>query len=313
VNVEAGVSMFVEYLTTERRAPANTIQAYARDTRAFARHVQQNEPSVATDVRRVDAYTLRAFLGQSARTLSAVSAARRVSALRALFRFLRRRHVIEIDPTARLERPKQKRELPMFLSASSSSELMSAPQAADLGAMRPVERATRDAALLELLYGSGLRVSELVGLDVGDIDASQREVRVLGKGQKERIVPLGAPALHALAAYLAVRPAPKPSRDGREPLFLSVRNTRLTARAVQLFVKRYGMLATGRPDVHPHALRHSFATHLLDGGADVRSIQELLGHASLSTTQKYTHVSVEQLMKTYDAAHPLARARVTRG
>jgi integrase/recombinase XerC len=166
--------------------------------------------------------------------------------------------------------------------------------------------------MLELLYGSGLRVGELVGLSLDDVDLGEARARVLGKGKKERVVPLGGKCVAALDAYLPRRAALAHPRtralDGRA-LFVSARGKRIGTRAVQALVKRYGALGAGRADLHPHALRHTCATHLLDGGADLRAIQELLGHASLSTTQRYTHVSMEHLLRVYDAAHPLAKKR----
>jgi len=168
----------------------------------------------------------------------------------------------------------------------------------------------RDTLLLELLYGSGLRVSELIGLDLVSIDSAQAELRVIGKGDKERIVPLGEKALEALEAYLPRRAElrhPKSGYQDPAALLLGRRGRRLGVRWVQELVRRYGALGSGRPDLHPHALRHSCATHMLEGGADLRAIQEMLGHSSLSTTQRYTHLSLDQLIRVYDQAHPLAR------
>ncbi len=177
----------------------------------------------------------------------------------------------------------------------------------------------RDRALLEMLYGSGLRVSELCGLDVGQLsieEGGSATVQVLGKGSKERVVPIGSHAVTALKKYLAKRDELAAGAKGRAPdlraLFLSARGQRLAVRRVQEIVKKYGMLGAGRADLHPHALRHTFATHLLDGGADLRAIQKLLGHSSLATTQRYTHVSIDHLMKVYDKAHPLAHRKTSR-
>ncbi len=170
----------------------------------------------------------------------------------------------------------------------------------------------RDRALLEVLYGAGLRVSELCGLDLGSIDLTRGSVRVIGKGDKERIVPLGAAAVSAITTYLQERARlADPTTGDLDPraLFLSKRGKRLGVRRVQTLVHRYGALGAGRADLHPHALRHTCATHLLDGGADLRAIQKMMGHASLATTQRYTHVSIDHLVKVYDAAHPLARRR----
>jgi integrase/recombinase XerC len=170
--------------------------------------------------------------------------------------------------------------------------------------------------MLELLYGSGLRVSELVGLDLAALDLASQSARVLGKGNKERLVPIGQKARAALCEYLAVRHTLHPKKESAQPeaaLFLGARGTRIGVRQVQILVKQYGMLATGTAELHPHALRHSCATHLLDAGADLRSIQELLGHVSLSTTQRYTHVSTDQMQAAYTKAHPLGRTSAKGG
>lgn len=223
-----------------------------------------------------------------------------------------------MNPAEQLASPKVRRELPTFLSADDAASFVESPDL-DTVANRPAassaERVRREAlvlrdrALLEVLYGGGLRVAELCGLDLGSLSQEERTVRVTGKGNKERMVPLGGKAMEALAAWLAVRVALAHNRtrllDPRA-LFVSTRGRRLNTRAVQLLVRRYGIASAGRTDLHPHALRHTCATHLLDGGADLRAIQEMLGHASLSTTQRYTHVSVAHLLKVYDASHPLA-------
>jgi integrase/recombinase XerC len=201
----------------------------------------------------------------------------------------------------------------LVLGVEPASALVEAPRARERktprGKLEAEAIAARDRAMLELLYGSGLRVSELVGLDVGDVDLEATTARVLGKGSKERVVPLGPPCVEALRTWLEFRPKLRSSRKGAHPdaMFLGRTGTRLTSRRVEGVVRSLGSDSTGRDDVHPHALRHSCATHMLEGGADLRAIQELLGHASLSTTQKYTHVSIEHVMKQYDAAHPLAR------
>jgi integrase/recombinase XerC len=247
---------------------------------------------------------LRGYLGQLARTHTPASIARKIGAARAFFRYLRRRGEVEKSPADELSLPKVRKPLPTFLNVDAAKEVVTTPgksSAEDL----------RDRAMLETLYGSGLRVSELCGLDIGDIDLPS-SVRVLGKGNKERVVPLGSCAAAALEAYLARRSElrhPKTGACDPKALFLSRLGRRIGVRRIQTLVQAYGALGAGRADLHPHALRHTFATHLLDGGADLRSIQKLLGHASLSTTQRYTHVSIDHLMKVYDAAHPLARRR----
>ena len=239
---------------------------------------------------------------------------------------MKRKGHSRVNPAEQLASPKVRRELPTFLSAEDAASLVESPDV-DNVANRPatsnVARARRDAlvlrdrALLELLYGGGLRVAEACGLDLGQLSLwSERTARVLGKGRKERIVPLGRKAAEALAAWLALRGAlahPRTRFLDPHAVFVSTRGRRLSSRVVQLLVRRYGLAAVGRTDLHPHALRHTCATHLLDGGADLRVIQEMLGHASLSTTQRYTHVSVAHLLKVYDAAHPLAKSKAAKG
>jgi integrase/recombinase XerC len=204
------------------------------------------------------------------------------------------------------------RKLPRILNAEQASEVVEAPsrQAADV-----LQASLRDRALLELLYGSGLRVSELVSLDLDSISADDDEIRVVGKGRKERVVPMGSKCQQALNAYLAMRPAfvrPGANAGAERAMFLTRLGRRISVRWVQRLIRRYGELGSGRSDVHPHTLRHCCATHMLEGGADLRAIQELLGHSNLSTTQRYTQLSTEQLVRVYDAAHPLARQSETK-
>jgi integrase/recombinase XerC len=295
---------FVDFLEVERRASPRTVAAYARDVAELEAHLG---PS-AGDVARIDVYALRRWLADLARTNSPASLARKISAVRAFMRFLRKRGVVSRSPADELASPKVRRPLPTFLSVDAARSLMDVPDADGAGARR-------DRAMLELLYGAGLRVSELVSLDLGCVDRAARTVRVSGKGGKERVVPFGEACEHAIAAYLDARDAlfPKrrraPAAEREAALFVSRRGTRITTRAVQAIVSRLGIAGAGRADLHPHALRHTCATHLLDGGADLRAIQEVLGHASLSTTQRYTHVSMDHLFRVYDAAHPLARKK----
>ena len=251
---------------------------------------------------------LRRFLASFAGTNSPSTIARKIAALRAFFRHLHRNGEIADNPADRLRLPKVKRALPKPLSVVDAGEVVEVP---DRGRADDPLR-VRDRAMLELLYGSGLRVSELVGLDLARLDLGGKSARVLGKGNKERIVPFGEPCAQALERYLRIRGELRSPRTGAQDpdaLFLSRYGQRLTVRQVQYLVRRYGQLGGARPDLHPHALRHSCATHLLDAGADLRGIQELLGHASLSTTQRYTHVSIDRLLEVYDRAHPLARDR----
>jgi len=332
-------SQFLVHLADERRASPNTVSAYGRDLDALlsfvytradtlpARRPRRAAPSASptatASTTSLDLFLLRAWLGELARTCKPSSVARKIASVRAFGRWMKRKGHSRVNPAEQLASPKVRRELPTFLSAEDASLLVESPDT-DNVANRPattnIARARRDAqvlrdrAILELLYGGGLRVAEACGLDLGQLSLSEgdRTARVLGKGRKERIVPLGRKAAEALAAYLALRGTLAHLRTrflDPNAVFVSTRGRRLSSRVVQLLVRRYGLVSVGRTDLHPHALRHTCATHLLDGGADLRVIQEMLGHASLSTTQRYTHVSVAHLLKVYDSAHPLAKSR----
>jgi integrase/recombinase XerC len=297
------IARFLSHLEAERNASKHTRAAYGHDLASLDAFLKARESRGATDVRAIDVYALRGWLGILARTHSPSSVARKVAAARTWMKWLRRNGTIESSPADELASPKVRRPLPTFLGVDAAKEVVESPPGdTPLG--------LRDRAILEVLYGSGLRVSELAGMDLGDVDLGGAEARVLGKGRKERVVPLGGKSLEALRAWLAARPAVVHAKHGTQDpraLFLSPRGARLGVRAVQTLVRKYGILGAGRGDLHPHALRHTCATHMLGGGADLRAIQEMLGHASLSTTQRYTHVSIEHLMKVYDQAHPLAR------
>jgi integrase/recombinase XerC len=302
--VRHAIDLFVEHLRSTRRASPNTVEAYGRDLGMLEAFLRAKHDGEAPKLAEVDVYALRGWLGTLARTHAASSVARRIAAVRTFFRFARRQGLVKTDPTELLASPKVRRPLPTLVSPSAAAEIMETPDAT-------TPAGARDRAALELMYGCGLRVSELCGLDVRDVDLRERRVRVMGKGSKERIVPLGEKAAAAVEAYLRVREAAvHDPRNISAPnaLFLGPSGKRMNVRAAQYMTKEFGVLGAGRADMHPHALRHACATHMLDGGADLRSIQEILGHASLSTTQRYTHVSVEHLLRVYDAAHPLAHA-----
>jgi integrase/recombinase XerC len=306
--LSTALARFVEYLQHERRASKHTVLAYGRDLSglaSFLRERLEREPQLS-DVTRL---SLRSWLGSVGAGLAPASVARKLSSVRALYVFLGRAGEARENPAALLQSPKLSRGLPLVLRPEAAAEVIEVSRAAPLGS--EVEK-LRDRVLLELLYGSGLRVSELWALDLEAIDAVAGQVRVLGKGSKERIVPVSRKTLEALADYLPRRRELSHPRTGYShprALLLTRRGERLGVRRIQVLVQRYGALGAGRPDLHPHALRHSCATHLLEGGADLRVIQELLGHSSLSTTQRYTHVSLDQLLSVYDKAHPLARAK----
>ncbi len=304
MTLDEAIEGFSRYLEFERRASPRTVEEYGADLRGLRAFTQERGSKALGDVRSVDVYLLRGWLGLLARKHAPASIARKVAAVRTWMRWLRRKRLIDTCPADELSTPKVRRGLPTLLSVDAAREVVEAPRA-------DTTVGVRDRAVLELLYGSGLRLSELCGLDLDHVDLRTAEARVMGKGSKERVVPLGQPCVEAIARWLQVRAEllspehPKASRA----LFLTVTGRRLYARAVEYLVSDYGKLGAGRADLHPHALRHTCATHMLDGGADLRAIQELLGHASLSTTQRYAHVSMEHLMRVYDAAHPLARAK----
>jgi len=300
------IDAFCRHLSGEQRASAHTVAAYRADLRSLATFLARE--GLPTDPGAVDTGHLRRWLGAGHRGGNGpATLSRRASAAASFYRFLVRRAHLPRDPTAGLGRPKLPKELPTMVAVEEAFELLAAP---GKDADRPEALARRDRAILELLYGAGLRVAELVGLALGDVDRERRELRVVGKGRKERRVPYGPPAGEALADYLEVR-ARLRGRHGRQDpaaLFLGRHGTRLTARSVQDIVRRYGALGAGRGDLHPHALRHACATHLLEAGADLRGIQELLGHADLGTTQRYTRVGLDHLLSAYDRAHPHARS-----
>jgi integrase/recombinase XerC len=289
--MDAAVGSFLEYLGVERGASPHTLRSYATDLTEFTRFLAEEH---VADLAAVDSRMIRAYLARlHQRRLSKATVARKLAAIRSCFRFLARRGTLEVNPARQVRSPRLGRRLPSFLPKDEATQLLDAvPAAGAAGA--------RDRALVELLYASGLRVAEGCGLDLDDLDEGRRTVRVVGKGNKERMVPVGETALEALAAYLAMR--------GRQrgALFRNARGGRLTTRSAHRIVKRLARRAGLGQRVTPHTLRHSFATHMLGEGADLRLIQELLGHSRLSTTQRYTHVSPEHLMRVYDATHPRA-------
>ncbi len=287
------ITRYLEQLGREG-ASAHTIRNYEADLRQFAEHLAPGiEPA------QIDLLTLRGWLGGLYReSLDAVSIRRKLAAVRGLFRFMLREGVVKINTARLMHTPKIPKKLPEVPTAEQTNQLLDAVAAGKLERPHP----GRDRAIFELLYGCGLRVSELAGLNLEDIDRAERWLLVRGKGRKERQVPLPGKAGEALERYLAERPV---SRDQRA-VFLNHRGGRLTTRGISMIVKLYATYLSGDPSIHPHSFRHAYATHLLAAGADLRAIQELLGHARLSTTQKYTQVSLTDLMAVYDKAHPRA-------
>jgi integrase/recombinase XerC len=297
------IASFATYLRSERRAALHTQRAYLRDLEGLCRHV--HERKLPLDAAALDLNMLRGYLATLVPDNKPATVARKIAALRTFYRFLKRHGLCERNVAALLRTPKVPRPLPKVLAVDDMFDVVTQPDQRDAPAL-----AARDRALLELMYGSGVRVSEAATLTLERLDLAQADVRVHGKGSKERVLPLGAECIAALYRYLALRPSLQHPRTGAQhpnAVFLGRFGTQLGVRQIRALVKRYGVEALGHGDLHPHALRHSCATHLLDAGADLRGIQELLGHASLSTTQRYTHVSVDRLLEVYAKAHPLAR------
>ena len=291
---------YFNYLTVERHVSPYTVRNYTHDLRHFLDFLK--EENVAT-LEEVDRPVLRRYIASlSDQGFEKASVAAKLSALRTFYRYLMRENMVSANPLLQVSSPKLGRHLPSFLSAEEVKQLLGVPDAST-----PIGQ--RDRAMLELLYAAGLRVSELVALDVARIDLDSREIRVWGKGSKERMVLMGRPAAEAIDLYLKQGRRKLLGNSRAEALFLNRYGKRLSERAVQMAIKRYALEAGLERGVHPHMMRHSFATHLLDGGADLRVVQELLGHASLSSTQVYTHVSQSQARKVYLKAHPRAKKK----
>ena len=308
------LEFFLEHLALNENASDHTVRAYQSDLTQFLRFLAQQLQRSRGEVvpQDIDRGRVREFLSElHKRGNSRASAARKLAAIRAFGRFLKREGVVDNDPAAFVGTPKREQRLPAHLGEGEMSRLLETPDTS-----QPLGR--RDRAILELFYASGLRLSELVGLDVDDINLSSRVVRVLGKGRKERIVPFNRSTEDALRAWLkdwesigAPEKRGQSSFSGKRkkgtvPIFLNYQGRRLSTRSVDRLVRKYVAACSTRFGISPHALRHSFATHLLERGADLRAIQELLGHARLTTTQRYTHVNAAQLIETYRKTHPKA-------
>jgi integrase/recombinase XerC len=300
---------FLDYIRLNRNASPHTVAAYESDLLQFIAFAGEHTGRRhALQPKHLSLEMIRGYLGELYRQGQArTSVARKVSALRTFTRYLRREGFIDADPAVLAVAPKREQKVPAHLSVDEMSQLLETPDIST-----PLGR--RDRAILELFYASGIRLSELVALDLEDVDLSGRMVRVMGKGRKERIVPFNKSAEKGLRKWYSDRAVLTRSEDHRRktsdqatPLFVNARGGRLTGRSVQRLVARYVASCSTRFGISPHALRHSFATHLLQAGADLRAIQELLGHVRLSTTQRYTHVNVAQLLDVYRKAHPRAQ------
>ena len=293
--MEKPVSDFLNFLEAEKNASPHTLKNYAIDLREFFDFLKKKN---AVEITYLDIRSFLAFL--KSQNYSKSSVARKLACIRSFFKYLSRENVLVSNPAPGIQTPKRDKKLPLFLAADEVASLLEAPS-------KNTWSEKRDKAILEMLYSSGLRVSELVGLNREDVDFFSALVRVRGKGKKERIVPVGQVALQAAQHYIDCRPP----RDGespnhKKPLFLNRGGGRLTDRSVRRMILKYTRRISLNKEVSPHTLRHSFATHMLDRGADLRSVQELLGHQNLSTTQIYTQVTTKRLKEAYESAHPRA-------
>jgi integrase/recombinase XerC len=303
---EVTLAEFLRHIEDGRQLSPHTVQAYRRDLHDFATFVQQREVKETWDWSNVDRLVLRAYLGLLAqRRFARRTIARKLSAIRSFFRFLHREEILDANPARAVRSPKLERTLPLWLSRSDAERLFA------LAENRAAEggfRAARDLVVLEVFYCTGMRLSELCGLDLADLDLITEQVKVRGKGRKERLLPLGSHAVRALRSYELRRHEIQQNVSGadRKAVFLSERGRRLTTRQIQNVMSRMLKSIAEEAGLSAHSLRHTFATHLLDAGADLMAVKELLGHASLSTTRIYTHTSRERLKRVYQKAHPRA-------
>ena len=307
------IQQFIRYLSLEKNASPHTCRCYGKDLEEFEDFLKKSEmylsASGRVEIEKADRMAIRKYMSLLHRKNRKSSIARKVSTLRSFFKYLTREQVIASNPAKSVSTPKVEKTLPTTLTVDEAFRLMESPKSIpEKSSGVSKESRLRDRAILELLYSSGLRVSELVGLNLDQLNPDLGIVRVMGKGRKERIVPVGVKALEALKDYLEERGVSR----GEEAIFMNSLGGRLTTRSVGRLIKKYTRHSGIFRKVSPHSLRHTFATHLLDAGADIREIQEMLGHSSLSTTQRYTHVSVGRLMEVYDKAHPRSFGNVGR-
>lgn len=291
---------YIKYLELERGISPLTVRNYATDIQSFLDFLGRNG---VVSLSEVDRSILRRYLGWlHEQGVVRASISRKLSALRSFYRYLVRENLVDTEPLSSLSAPKLEKRLPTFLTTEEVSRLLETPDGS-------TPQGLRDRAILELLYAAGLRVSEIVILDANDIDLGSRQIRVWGKGSKERMVLMGRPAAEALKRYLKLGRIRLQGKKNSQALFLNRYGERVAERRIQYIIKRYARQAGLEMRIFPHALRHTFATHLLDGGADLRVVQELLGHTRLASTQVYTHVSQSQIRRTYLAAHPRSGTR----
>jgi len=300
------IDRYITYLRYERNASPHTIRNYHSDLLQFRDYLKEGNPEAAVDVRSIDALRIRGFLARLfEREKKKTSIGRKLAAVRAFYKFLAKEGVLESNPAATVSTPKQDKTLPRIMTEEEMNTFLDrVARAVESG--EPVMR--RDRAILEMLYASGIRVSELAGLDLRSVSFGDSMLLVRGKGRKERIVPFGSKAKQALEAYLPVRERimMDAKRSGQTALFLNLKGERLSTRSVDRLLKKYVRAFGPNVKTSPHSMRHAFASHLLTEGADLRAIQEMLGHRSLATTQKYTQVSIQQLIEVYDKTHPKA-------
>ncbi len=295
--MEELITEFLTYIRVERGLADNTVKSYGRDLQGFKNYLSQIEVSDVEEISRTTIISYLLKLQKEGKATSTI--ARRLAALKSFFKYLLEERYLEENPTANLESPKQKKKLPEVLTVEEVQKLLSQPQGSS-------PRDLRDKAMLELLYATGTRVSEIVSLDIGDLNFELEVLRCRGKGDKERIIPLGSAALEAVQDYLDFGRPQLIRKRGQTALFLNHHGRRLTRQGFWKIVKKYAKMADIDKTITPHTLRHSFATHLLENGADLRSVQEMLGHADISTTQIYTHLTKGRLKEVYSRAHPRA-------
>ncbi len=303
--LQEAIDSFILYLKSQKNYSVHTIRNYKNDLYQFKQFLLMGmnggkKPQDSLTLESIDIHIIRKYIGALFNRYKKASLARKISTIRSFFLFLERNGFYQDNAAADISIPKLEQYIPNYLPVDEMFRLLEGPD-------KEKPLGLRDLAILEVLYSCGVRVAELAALNISSVDFNQRLIRVIGKGDKERVVPIGKKAITALRNYLdEVHYLRKKARNYQddEPLFINNRGQRLTTRSVARIIKKYAQKSGLISDISPHSLRHTFATHLLDGGADLRAVQELLGHASLSTTQKYTHVSLDRLMKIYDQAHP---------